>query len=221
MNRDDVPTGAAVALATGELMVTARRLTARLPRLDESAPGQLAAAAAVVRAGVAEIWPKVPPEAARDVMVTSAEMACEAGVTTVPEPVAEMLPGELDGAEGMLTLTAEWRAETYPSDRRAGVPMGPGVSMPPPVAFASSVAFDRGEDRETLSSLSMLLTLAHLSLPRPEGQDEPIRVGDPDGDVWGDDYADPGPDDHDPGPEVDDEGGMSEYRYVLPEDYER
>jgi hypothetical protein len=26
---------------------------------------------------------------------------------------------------------------------------------------------------------------------------------------------------HDPGPEVDDEGGMSEYRYVLLEDYER
>jgi hypothetical protein len=29
------------------------------------------------------------------------------------------------------------------------------------------------------------------------------------------------PEDYDPGPEVDDEGGMSEYRYVLPEDYER
>jgi hypothetical protein len=26
---------------------------------------------------------------------------------------------------------------------------------------------------------------------------------------------------YDPGPECDDEGGMSEYRYVLPEDYER
>ena len=26
---------------------------------------------------------------------------------------------------------------------------------------------------------------------------------------------------HDPGPEADDEGGMSEYRYILPEDYQR
>ena len=31
----------------------------------------------------------------------------------------------------------------------------------------------------------------------------------------------PDADDYDPGPEVDDEGGMSEYRYILPEDYER
>jgi hypothetical protein len=29
------------------------------------------------------------------------------------------------------------------------------------------------------------------------------------------------PEPYDPGPEIDDEGGMSEYRYVLPEDYER
>ena len=29
------------------------------------------------------------------------------------------------------------------------------------------------------------------------------------------------PESYDPGPEVDDEGGMSEYRYVLPEDYGR
>jgi hypothetical protein len=31
----------------------------------------------------------------------------------------------------------------------------------------------------------------------------------------------PEPEEYDPGPEADDEGGMSEYRYVLPEDYER
>jgi hypothetical protein len=31
----------------------------------------------------------------------------------------------------------------------------------------------------------------------------------------------PEPDEYDPGPEVDDEGGMSEYRYTLPEDYQR
>lgn len=29
------------------------------------------------------------------------------------------------------------------------------------------------------------------------------------------------PEEYDPGPECDDEGGMSEYRYLLPEDYER
>jgi hypothetical protein len=31
----------------------------------------------------------------------------------------------------------------------------------------------------------------------------------------------PEPEDYDPGPEADDEGGMSEYRYVQPEDYLR
>ena len=36
------------------------------------------------------------------------------------------------------------------------------------------------------------------------------------------DQADePEPEEYAPGPEVDDEGGMSEYRYILPEDYER
>ena len=32
---------------------------------------------------------------------------------------------------------------------------------------------------------------------------------------------DPEPEEYDPGPGVDDEGGMSEYRYVMPEDHER
>jgi hypothetical protein len=31
----------------------------------------------------------------------------------------------------------------------------------------------------------------------------------------------PMPEQHDPAPEVDDEGGMSEYRYTLPEDFQR
>jgi hypothetical protein len=34
-------------------------------------------------------------------------------------------------------------------------------------------------------------------------------------------YDEPEPDDYGPGPEADDEGGMSEYRYTLPEDYQR
>ena len=36
-----------------------------------------------------------------------------------------------------------------------------------------------------------------------------------------DDEPEPEPEEYDPGPEIDDEGGMSEYRYTLPEDYQR
>jgi hypothetical protein len=39
--------------------------------------------------------------------------------------------------------------------------------------------------------------------------------------AWVAEGREPEPDEHDPGPEVDDEGGMSEYRYILPEDYLR
>jgi hypothetical protein len=42
---------------------------------------------------------------------------------------------------------------------------------------------------------------------------------DPDPDE--DQAEEPEPEPYDPGPEIDHEGGMSEYRYVLPEDYER
>jgi hypothetical protein len=158
MKRDPAPSPAAVALATGELMVTARRLTARLPRLAQSAPEQLTAAVTAVRAGILDgLWSKVPPEAVREVMVTTAEMACEAGVTEIPESVAAMLPGDLDGAEGMLELTREWIAAGRPEP-------GPG-RFTPPSAFAGSVAFDRAEDEQTLASLSVLLTLAHLTIP--------------------------------------------------------
>jgi hypothetical protein len=221
MKTDDVPAGAVIALATGELMVTARRLTARLPRLNASAPSQVAAAVAVVRAGVAGIWPKIPPEAARDVMVTAAGMACAAGVTTVPGPITEMLPGELHAAGGMLALTAEWRAETYPSDRHAGVPMRPGIAMPPPLALASSVAFDRAEDRETCSSVSVLLTLAHLAIPgRVSLSDaEADRLAGHQGaDGYYREDDEPEPEEYDPGPECDDAGGMSEYRHAWPEE---
>ena len=44
-------------------------------------------------------------------------------------------------------------------------------------------------------------------------------VDDPDPDWLYD--SDGRPVEYDPGPEVDDEGGMSEYRYLLPEDYQR
>jgi hypothetical protein len=153
MNRDTMPTGAAIALATGELMVTARRLTARLPRLADQTPEGIVSAAVVVRAGILELWPKVPPEAVRDVMASCAEAACEAGVTEIPEAVAAAFPGQLDGAEGMLEMTHGQRSGEYP-----------GRAVAPPVAFASSVAFDRDEDEQTLASLSVLLTLAHLAI---------------------------------------------------------
>lgn len=39
--------------------------------------------------------------------------------------------------------------------------------------------------------------------------------------VDGDQAAEPEREEYDPGPEIDGEGGMSEYRYLLPEDYER
>jgi hypothetical protein len=205
MKRDPAPNPAEVAIATGELMVTARRLTARLPRLAESAPEQLASAVAVVRAGILDrLWAEVPPEAVRDVMVTAAETVYEAGVTEVPEAIAAMFPGELDGAGGMLEMTSEHLA--------AGKPEPAPGRFTPPYAFASSVAFDRSEDDETLASLSVLLTLAHLAMPKhPRDMTaEELR-----------DYAgmdeDPEPDEYDPGPEVDDEGGMSEYRHHEPE----
>jgi hypothetical protein len=48
--------------------------------------------------------------------------------------------------------------------------------------------------------------------PEPETDHHPYAQGqDPD----------PEPEEYDPGPEVDDEGGMSEYRYPMAEDYER
>lgn len=157
MNRDDMPTGAAVALATGELMVTGRRaVAAYLAGLTADVLAEPAAAVAAVRADVEPLWPKVMPEAARDVMIAAAELACDLGVTELPADLADRYAGQLDGAEGMLELTGEWLA--------AGK-SGPGPGgFTPPVAFASSVAFDRDEDDETLTSLAALLALSHLAL---------------------------------------------------------
>jgi hypothetical protein len=194
MNRDDVPTGAAVALATGELMVTARRTVAML------APGTGPAdAVAAVRAAVGQLWPKVSPEAARDVMTAAAELACECGVTELPADVADRYVGQLNGAEGMLDFTGEWLA--------AGKPEPEPGRFTPSVAFASSVAFDRDEDDETLTSVAALLALAHMAL-RDRAEDAELGAHQ---------AHEPEPGDYDPGPEVDDEGGMSEYRYHEPE----
>jgi len=51
-----------------------------------------------------------------------------------------------------------------------------------------------------------------------EAQTPEARQLELEADIAAADAADSG---YDPGPEVDDEGGMSEYRYLLPEDYER
>jgi hypothetical protein len=150
VNRDDPPNGAVIALATGELMVTARRAVAERQAIDP------ADAVAAVRAAVGQLWPKVPPEAVRDVMVAAAKMAREFGVTELPATVADQYSGQLDGADGMLELTGEWIA--------AGKPAPTNGPFTPPIAFASSVAFDRDEDEETLTSLAALLALAHMAM---------------------------------------------------------
>ena len=51
-----------------------------------------------------------------------------------------------------------------------------------------------------------------------EQQTPEARQAEQEADIAAADLAGSG---YDPGPEVDDEGGMSEYRYVMPEDYER
>lgn len=195
MNRDDLPSGLDVALAFGELMVLGRRTVAALP--PDTVP---AAAVAAVRDAVGQLWPKVTPEAARDVLVSAAKLACEHGVTELPAAVVDQYGArQLDGADGMLELTGEWIA--------AGRPAPSNGPFTPPIALASSVAFDRDEDAETLTSVAALLALSHLALA---GQYARLEDAEP---------AEPEPsEDYDPGPEIDDEGGMSEYRYVLPDD---
>jgi hypothetical protein len=66
----------------------------------------------------------------------------------------------------MLQLTAEWVAAGSPD---------PGARFTPPVAYASSAAFDRGEDADTLAAVALLLAVAHPAGPGPELDD---------GDAW-------------------------------------
>lgn len=163
-----MPTGAAIALATGELMVAARRTVTALPA--DAAP---VAVVAEIRSALGQFWPRVPPEAVRDVLISAAELAAELGVTQMPDDLsvelAERYPGQLDGADGMLELTAEWIT--------AGKPTGPG-GFTPPAAFASSVAFDRAEDEETLTSLAALLAVSHLALAEREAAERDDFVQD-------------------------------------------
>jgi hypothetical protein len=157
MDRDNPPVGVTVALQTGELLALAKKATAGLPRLAEQTPAGLQSAVHVMATRVAEVWPNVVPETARDVMLAAARIACDAGVRQVPEAILETLPNmQTMTADAVLQLTVEWVD--------AGEPY-PGAGFTPPVAYASSAAFDREEDEETLVSLAVLLALAHLALP--------------------------------------------------------
>jgi hypothetical protein len=161
MDRDNPPVGVTVALQTAELLTLARRATMGLPRLAEQTPEGLRSAVQVMEIRLAEVWPHVVPETARDVMLAAARIACDARLRQVPEAILEAFPNtQTMTADAVLELTAEWVDAGEPD---------PGAGFTPPVAYASSAAFDRDEDEETLVSLAVLLTLAHLAIPGGHG----------------------------------------------------
>jgi hypothetical protein len=94
--------------------------------------------------------------------------------------------------------------------------------------------------RQDVRELRGLLEVADGRIRELEGQTPQARQLELEADLAGADLAESGYDRHGrdcqcsycatdepetdeyyPGPEVDDEGGASEYRYILPEDYER
>jgi len=78
--------------------------------------------------------------------------------------------------------------------------------------------------RELRSQLAEALgRIRQLEGSTPEARQAQYEADVAAADLAASGYDDDGPDrhDYDPGPEADDEGGMSEYRYVVPEDYER
>jgi len=151
MNRDSAPDSAAITLATAELLAVARRTWRHL-----SANYGLAIGHAVdeMAAALGQLWPSIPPESARDALCHAARAAVLDGVTAVPMPDADFT------ASTLLEMTAEWLAAN-PGHEVTGPPIGfPGN---PPLVFASSVAFDRDEDAETLYSLAVLCVLAEMA----------------------------------------------------------
>ena len=80
------------------------------------------------------------------------------------------------------------------------------------------ICHDAAADRQTAQGPACTDCTGDL----PDDGPDPDRP-----ETWAFDEADesraeePEPEPYDPGPEVDDEGGVSEYRYTLPEDYER
>jgi hypothetical protein len=146
MGRDTPPEPLVAALMFGELMAAGRRAAV-------NGPGDLAGAAATVRAVIPPLWPRVTPEAARDVLVACAELAVAQGVTGLPGESGDITAGD------MLELAAGHAA--------AGSP--PAGGLAPHVAYASSAAFDREEDAAVLDSVCLLLVLAHPASDIPPG----------------------------------------------------
>jgi hypothetical protein len=150
MERDLPPTGPVAVLMFAELMATGRRAA-----LTQE-PGLLDEAAAVVQVALTPLWSRVVPEAARDVLVTCAQIAVNDGITRLPDTIGNIT------ARTMLELTAGWVAAGSPD---------PGARMTPPAAYASSAAFDRDEDEETFAAVALLLAVAHPSASELDDED--------------------------------------------------
>ena len=151
MNRDLPPAGPMVTLMFAEIMAAGRRAAiAQEPGLPDEA-------AAAVQAALTPLWPHVVPEAARDVLVTCAQIAVNDGITRLPATVDSIT------ARTMLELTAEWVAAGSPD---------PGARMTPPAAYASSAAFDRDEDAETFAAVALLMAVAHPAVPELDDDED-------------------------------------------------
>jgi hypothetical protein len=155
MDRDTPPDSLVAALMFGELMAAGRRAAI-------TASEDLAAAAAAVQTAITPLWPQVVPEAARDVLVACAQLAVGRGITALPASTGDITAG------AMLELTAGWVAAGSPSAR-----------FTPPVAYASSTAFDRDEDAATLAAVSLLMAVAHPAVGVVSPEDWPA-----DGEDW-------------------------------------
>lgn len=147
MKRDTIPSTYEVALMIGELWAMGRRLTDSRPAYHETNAKQLNMSIQIVREGIAKrLWANTPPETVRDILLLTAEICCNSGLSKLPDWL------DTSHAKWMLEVTQGWID--------AGKPTTPNFS--PPYAYASSVAFDRNEDTETLDTVAVLLTIAHL-----------------------------------------------------------
>lgn len=152
-------------LVAARLMARARQATARLHRLAWQDPECLAAAVDAVRSAIAELWPQVSPEAARDVMLEAASTACLNGVTT-QVAVAGISSGDLAAVRRMLELADKWFIVDHYRAALGRTGLSPDQAAEAS-AFASSLASGRSYDQETFATLSVLLALAGLAAPRP------------------------------------------------------
>lgn len=150
MDRDSPPDPLVAALMFGELMAAGKRAAIR------QEPGLPAEAAAAVQDALTPLWPRVVPEAARDVLITCAQIAVNRGITGLSADIDNIT------AATMLELTAEWAAAGSPDS---------GARFTPPAAYASSAAFDRTEDAETFAAVAVLLAVAHPAGPELDDDD--------------------------------------------------